>query len=135
MSMQFETTTRNAWLDTITSKVGSNGRLKIYAGTIPANCGTGITSQTLLVDMPCSATFAAAASGGVLTVNAISQTNAAASGTASFFRVYESTSTTCYMQGTVTATGGGGDLQLNTVTIASGGPDTITSFTITAPGA
>ena len=134
MALQFEITLRNAMMDAVTTKVGANGRFKIYSGTLPASCAAA-PGAGLLVDMPCSSALAAAASGGVLTLNAISQTNAAASGTASFFRVYDSGSATCYVQGTVTATGGGGDLQLNTVTIASGGPDQITSLTFTAPGA
>lgn len=135
MALQFETTTRNVMLDTITSKVGSSGRLRIYSGSVPASCGTALSGQTTLVDMPLSATMAAAASGGVLTFNAISQTNASNSGTASFFRIYDSAGTTCYVQGSVTTLGGGGDITLNTTSLTSGGPVVITSLTFTAPGA
>ena len=39
------------------------------------------------------------------------------------------------MQGTITATGGGGDMTLITTSITSGQPITITGFTLTAPGA
>ena len=133
MSLQFETTTRNAMLDAITSKVGSNARLRIYSGTAPASCAAALSGDTLLVDLPCSAALAAASTNGVLTVNSITQTNAGGSGTASFFRLYESTGTTCYMQGSVGTTGA--DLNLNTTAIAAGGPLQITSWTLTAPGA
>jgi len=81
MALQFETTTRNGMLDAITAKVGSNARLKIYSGAVPANCAAS-PGAGVLVDMPCSATFAPAASGGLLALNAITQTNSSASTTA-----------------------------------------------------
>jgi hypothetical protein len=132
MALQFETTTRNAMLDAITTKVGANGRFKIWSGTVPANCAA-TPGGTILVDMPISGALGAASSGGVLTLNAIAQTNAAATGTATFFRIYDSASATCYVQGTVGTSGA--DLNLNTTSITSGGPDTISSMTFTAPGA
>lgn len=133
MALQFETTTRNAMMDAITTKVGASARFRIYSGTAPTNCAAALSGNTLLVDLPCSATFAPAASGGVLTLNAITQTNAAAGGTASFFRIYDSGGSTCYVQGSVGTSGA--DLNLNTTTIVSGGPVQITSETFTAPGA
>lgn len=84
MSWGFITTLRNARMDAITTAVGASGRLKLYDGTQPA---TGGTATNLLCDLPCSATFAPAASGGVLTVNAITTTNAALSGTCTWARV------------------------------------------------
>jgi hypothetical protein len=39
------------------------------------------------------------------------------------------------MQGTITATGGGGDMTLDNTSIASGQQVTITSFTLSAGGA
>lgn len=131
MTVQFATVTRNAMVDAITSGVGASARLKIYAGSVPAN--PAAAAATELVDMPCSATFAAAASGGVLTVNAITATNAAATGTATHFRIYDSGSAVCYVQGTVGTSGA--DINLNTTSIVSGGPVDITSLTFTAPGA
>lgn len=132
MALQFATSVRNAMVDSITSGVGASGRLKIYAGTSPADPGTAITDQTLLCNLPCSATFAPGASGGVLTLNAITQTNAAATGTASFFR-FETSGGTCIAQGAIGTSGS--DLNLITTSILSGQPISITSWTITAPGA
>ena len=133
MTLQFNTTLRNTWLDAITTAVSTSGKLRVYDGTPPASAGAALSGNNLLVDMPCSATFAAAASGGVLTVNSITQTNASATGTATFFRVYNNGATTCYIQGTVATSGG--DATINTTTITTGGPVVISSFTITAPGA
>jgi len=58
-----------------------------------------------------------------------------ATGTAAHFRIYASDGTTVHMQGTITATGGGGDMTLDNTSIASGQTVTITSFTISAGGA
>ena len=80
----FITTLRNARLDAISTAVGASGRLKLYDGIQPA---TGGAATNLLCDLPCSAIFAPAAAGGVLTVNAITTTNAALSGTCTWCRV------------------------------------------------
>jgi len=133
VALQFDTTTRNNMLGQLTTSVGSSGYLNIYSGTEPSSCAAALSGNTLLVSLPCSATFAPAASGGVLTVNAITQTNAAASGTATFFRLMNNAQTSTYAQGTVATSGG--DLNINTTTIASGGPIVVSSWTITAPGA
>lgn len=124
--------TRNAMLDAITTAVGSNGLLRIYSGTQPAGPGTAITTQTLLAELACSATFAAGASSGVLTASAISSDSAAnASGTATWYRLCTSGGTGV-VDGTVGTTSS--DLVLNTTSIVSGGPVAVTAFTYTAPG-
>jgi hypothetical protein len=43
-----------------------------------------------------------------------------ASGTAGYFRIYASDGTTCPIQDTVSATGGGGDMTLDNVVLAAG---------------
>ena len=48
------------------------------------------------------------------------------------WRIYESTATTCHLQGTLTATGGGGDMEVDNTAFNSGQTFTVTSFTITA---
>ena len=134
MSLQFSTLTRNAIVDALTTQVGASGTIKIYAGTKPADCATAIGAQVLLGTLPCSATFAAAAIAGLLTLNAITNDAAAeATGTASFFRAYKSDGTTCVIQGDVAVSAS--DLNLNTVSIVTNGIIAITSFTVTAPGA
>ena len=58
------------------------------------------------------------------------QVNADNAGTADFFRLFASDGTTCHAQGTVTVTGGGGNLTLDNTSIASGQSVTITTFGI-----
>ncbi|MCY1248013.1 hypothetical protein D9M72_613970 [compost metagenome] len=56
---------------------------------------------------------------------------AGAAGTAAHYRIKDSAGTTCHMQGTVTVTGGGGDLTVDNAVIASGQTVQITGWTIT----
>lgn len=135
MALQFSTTARNALLDALESDTGTAAVLKIRTGAAPANCGTA-DSGTVLATMTLPSDWMAAASGGTKALSGTWQdASADATGTAAHFRLYKSDGTTCQMQGTVTATGGGGDLTLDNTSIASGQTVTITSFTLTAPGA
>ena len=80
--------------------------------------------------LTCNASaFAAAASGGVLTANAISNGTAAAAGTASWFRLVKSDGTTPIMDGDVSTSGA--DLNLNNTSIATGQTVSVTAFTVT----
>lgn len=101
--------------------------LRIYDGSRPA---TGGAATTLLAELVCNATFAAAAAGGVLTLNAIaSDASANATGTASWFRIVQSDGTTHVTDGSVGTSGT--DMVLNTVSIVAGANVAITSATIT----
>lgn len=130
MTLGLSTALRNGLLDAFPTAIGASGKIRIYSGTRPA---TGGTATTLLAELPLSATSAPAASGGVLTFNAITTDSSAdATGTASWFRVLTS-GNTAVIDGDVGTSGS--DLNLNTTSIVSGGPVAISSFTITAPNA
>lgn len=133
MALKFDATTRNNMLDAITTRVGGSAVLRIYSGTRPANVAASITG-TQLAQLTCNATFAPSASGGVLTLNAITQDSSAdATGTATHFRLFQSNGTTAIIDGDVGTSGS--DLNLNTTSIVSGAAVSVTSFTITAPNA
>ena len=126
MALAYSETVRNAMLNAITSAAGANAILRIYSGTRPA---TGGTATTVLAELTCNATFAPAASGGVLTLNAITQDSSAdATGTATWFRITTSGST-FVLDGSVGTSGS--DLNLTTTSIVATQPVSITSFTIT----
>lgn len=128
MALALAATLRNNMLDQITTRAGASAKLRIYDGTRPA---TGGTATTLLAELVCNATFAPAASGGVLTLNAIANdASADATGTATWFRIVQSDGTTHVMDGNVGTSGS--DLNLNTTSIVAAGPVSITSFTVTA---
>lgn len=135
MAIQMSTTVRNARLDAIESTIGASAVLKIRTGAAPANVGTA-DSGTVLATLNLPSDWMAAASGGTKALSGTWQdTSADAAGTAAHFRIYASDGTTAHMQGTVTATGGGGDLTLDNVVIAVAQSVTITSFTLTEANA
>jgi hypothetical protein len=130
MALAYSTALRNSMLDEITAAVGASGLLRIYDGSRPA---TGGSATTLLAELTCNATFAAAAASGVLTLNAItSDTSANATGTATWFRLVTSGGT-FVVDGNVGTSGS--DLNLNTTSIVSGATVAVTSFTITGGNA
>jgi hypothetical protein len=79
--------------------------------------------------------MAAAGSGAKAKAGTWEDTAADNAGTAAHFRLYASDGTTCHAQGTVTATGGGGDMTVDNTTFAAGQAFTITGFTINAGNA
>lgn len=132
MAIQYSTTVRNAQLDVLETAIGTAAVLKIRTGAAPANVGTA-DSGTVLASMTLPSDWLAAASGGSKAKSGTWQdASADATGTAAHFRIYASDGTTAHIQGTVTATGGGGDLTLDNTSIASGQSVTISSFTLTA---
>jgi hypothetical protein len=127
MAIAYAVPLRNSMLDAITSLAGASCLINIYDGSRPA---TGGTATTLLAQLTGNATFAPSASGGVLTLNAITQDSSAnATGTATWFRIYASNGTTHVLDGSVGTSGS--DLNLTTTSIVSGQPVSITSFVIT----
>lgn len=127
MTTGYSTTLRNAQLDAITTAVGAAGKLNIYDGTRPA---TGGAATNLLAQFTLGSPFAAASSGAVLSPTLPSATTGAIAGTATWFRV-TTLGGTQVIDGSVTATGGGGDLQLNSTAVSVGVNVTVASWTIT----
>ncbi len=135
MALQFSTTVRNGMLDAIETGTGASAILRIRTGDPPATCATA-NSGTVLATLSLPSDWMAAASGGTKALSGTWQdTSADATGTAGHFRLYASDGTTCHMQGTVTATGGGGDMTVDNTSFASGQAFNVTGFTLTAPGA
>lgn len=122
---------RNGRLDQLETTVGISAVLKIRTGAQPADCATADSGTVLAtLNLP-SDWMAAAASGAKAKAGTWQDASADAAGTAAHFRLYASDGTTCHLQGTVTATGGGGDLTLDNVVIAVAQVVTITGFTLT----
>lgn len=131
MALQLSTTVRNARLDTIESTIGTTPILRIRTGAAPADCATA-DSGTVLATLTLPSDWMAAASGGSKALAGTWQdTSADATGTAAHFRIYDSGGSTCHIQGTITATSGGGDMELDNTSLASGQQFTVTTFTLT----
>ena len=125
MALGYVTTLRNARMDEISTAVGSGGLVRFYDGTRPA---TGGAATTLLATLSWAAAMAAAASGGVLTGNAITTANAGATGTATWARVTTSGGTAVFDMNVGTS---GSDINMTSVAFVSGQPVAVSSFVIT----
>jgi len=135
MAIQYSAAVRNAELDALETAVGTGAIMKIRSGSAPATVATA-DSGTVLATISLGSDWMSAASGGSKSKSGTWQdASADATGTAAHFRIYASDGTTAHIQGTVTVTGGGGDLTLDSVSITAAQVVTISSFTITAGNA
>lgn len=129
MALAYSTTLRNTRLDAIDDAAnGGAGAalLRIYDGTRPA---TGGAATTLLAELIFSDPAFGAAGSGIITASAITQdASANATGTATWFRVVDS-SATFVMDGNVSTSGS--DLNMTTTAIVSTQPVSCSSFVIT----
>jgi hypothetical protein len=83
----------------------NGGKILIYDGTQPATADTAVTTQTLGVTLTLNATAFGAASGGVLTANAITSGVAVASITPTWARITKADGTTVLMDVSVGVSG------------------------------
>ena len=135
MTLQYSVTVRNAQLDVWETTISTAPLLRLYSGTVPANCAASETG-TLLCEITLPSDWMANASSGSKAKSGTwSGTGAVGAGTgtvATHYRIYDSGGTTCHEQGSVTVTGSGGDMTLDNTSIASGQTVTISTFTRTA---
>lgn len=107
------------------------GTIQIRSGTRPA-LPTDTATGTLLATVTLANPAFGAGAAGVATIVDPAGVTAAATGTASWFRALNSSSAAKF-DGSVTATGGGGDLTLASTSVVSGTTVDITGGTITVP--
>ena len=121
MAITLNTTLRNNRADQITTFAGTSAKIRIYTAAY----------ATALVDCVCNASqFALAATGGVLTLSAVTAGTATASGTAALARIYKSDGTTIVMEGLTVAVSAA-NINITNTTIATSDTITVTSATIT----
>lgn len=131
MAIQLSVAVRNARLDAIETAVGVSAILKIRTGAQPATCATADAGTVLAtLNLP-SDWMAAASSGSKAKAGTWQDAAADAAGTAAHWRLYASDGTTCHAQGSVSATGGGGDMEVDNTSFATGQQFTVTAFTLT----
>lgn len=131
MAIQLSTAVRNARLDAIETTIGATAILRIRTNAPPANCGTADTG-TILATLTLPSDWMAAASGGAKAFTGPwADSSADNAGTAGHFRIYDSGGTVCGLQGTITATGGGGDMTVDNTSFAAAQAFSITGFTLT----
>lgn len=136
MAIRLPTAGRNAAADAAVDRADAGagpGTIDVRTGAQPASANDAPTGTLLLTYTLTDPAFAGAVA-GVKTLDADPDLTAegVADGTAGWFRVEDSDGNTVF-DGSVTVTGGGGDLQLNTVTVSVGLDVLITAGTMTMP--
>lgn len=135
MTLQYSVAVRNAKLDAVESTVGASAIMHIRTGSPPATVADASTG-TVLATVNLPADWMAAAAAGVKAKTGTWQDlSADATGTAGHFRIFASDGTTAHIQGTVTASGGGGDMTVDSTSFTSGQSFTVSTFQITAGNA
>ena len=135
MVIQYSVAIRNARLDSDETVIGASPILRFRTGAPPANCAAA-RSGTILATLNLPADWMAAASAGSKVKSGTWQdASADASGTVGHYEIMDSTGTVCHEQGTVTATGGGGDMTVNNTVFAAGQSVEVTAYSKTAAGA
>jgi hypothetical protein len=131
MPVRFHVAVRNARLDAIETTIGASPTLELRTGPRPANI-TDADTGTLLASMTLPADWMAAASAGskALAGGPWTDTSANAAGTFGHYRL-KTSGGVCYEDGTVSGPGGGGDIVMDSATVAAGQEVRIVSKTLT----
>jgi hypothetical protein len=131
MAIKMSVAVRNARLDAIETAIGVSAVLKIRSGAPPTNI-TDADAGTVLATVALPADWmSAAASGSKAKLGTWSDGSADGTGTAGHYRIYASDGTTQHVQGTVTATGGGGDMEVDNTSFAATQAFSITTYSLT----
>lgn len=135
MATRLPTTARNAAAAAVAAlaDAGSGaGTLQIRTGAQPASAQNAASGTLLATVTLADPAFTGPATGVMTLAGVPLSTTGVADGIAGWFRLLDSNAATV-MDGAVTATGGGGELELNTTTISTGVTVEVTSGTITMP--
>ena len=137
-TLQYSTTVNNARLDSIETTIGTVPVIEVRTGAMPANCAAAATGN-VLVQQALPSDWFAAASGGVKAIGsgpwALTALSNIATSNAGYFRINLGSPSDCHIQGDITATGGGGAMTLDNISIAASQAVSVTSFSITAGNA
>ena len=134
MAVQLGVLVRNGKLDAVETVTGTAPFLDIRTGAQPANCAAA-DSGVELEHMTLPTDWLSAAVAGVKSLLGSWSGTTDAAGTAAHWRIKNSADTVCHLQGSITATSGGGDMEINNVVIASGQAITVNTFAMTEANA
>lgn len=146
MSLSFNTTLRSGWLTDLIAAIDAGagaGILAFYGGT-KKSFGTDPDVSTPLIAQIALADPSGSEASQTLTFDTtptLEDSEADADGDITWFRVYSSADGSTIseankvFQGDVSDNDGSGDIKLVTVTVVTGQPVQISSWTVAAPGA
>lgn len=129
MTVRMADAVKNAMLDAYESNIGTSPVLRMYTGSVHATFGTA-PAGTLLAELTLPSDWMAAASAGSKAKSGTWQdASANASGTIGCYTLSTSGGT-IIEDGSVTATGGGGDIEVDNTSAVAGQAVTITGWTL-----
>lgn len=134
MTWGLATSARNAACDAVVDLIDAGsgaGTMQLRSGTRPASPATTATGTLLATVTFADPAFGASATGSATCTDPAAVT-AVGTGSATWCRIFDS-SGTVVMDGTVTTTGGGGDVTLASTSIVSGDLIDLTGGQITMP--
>lgn len=132
MVVQWADDVRAAAAAAIPDTIGAAPVVQIRTGSKPANCAAARTG-TLLVEVDCPATWLVPGAAGVLVIDGLWEALGIAAGTAGYFSIMVGSA--CKGQGSISASGGGGDMIVDDVVVAVDETFRVTQFTVTLGGA
>lgn len=124
MSMQFSVDVRNARLAAFAAAVGPSPRLCILTGDKPASCAAAETG-TLLCEIKLPEAWLSEPADGAVSLAGDWTGTAVGAGDAGYFRIVDHAGK-CHQQGLV-----GGQMTLDSVTLAIGQTVTVTGYQVT----
>ena len=130
MAITLTTGSRNAACDAVVDRVDAGaaaGKLKIYAGGVG-----GTLLATFTLSDPAFGNAGASVAGQAALLGVPLSTTASGTGTANAFAFTDSDDVE-HWRGSVTATGGGGDLTIDNVSVASGQTVRVTGYNHNQP--
>lgn len=126
--VQLSVAVRNARADAFETTVGPSAIMKHFGGAMPANCAAADAGAPLAtINLP-SDYLTNPVNGTKSKSGTWQDPSADASGTATHWRVYDSTGTTCHGQGDITNNAGTGSLKVDNVVYVAGQPIDILSW-------
>jgi hypothetical protein len=130
--MQYSVPVQNARLDAVETTAGVGPVLELRTGNPPASAAAA-DSGTVVATMQLPNDWMNNAAGGTKTKSGTWEDIAAdADGTIGHFRIKDSTKTTTHIQGTVSATGAGGDMTVDNPIVKAGQDILINTFSLTS---
>lgn len=132
MAVFWSDAVRNAILDAFESAVGASPKVRIYAGSVPADETAALGGATMLVEYSLASDWMSNAAAGSKSFSSLPISGTAvADGAASFYRIYKADGTTSCEQGIVGISSD--DMVIDNTSIANGQTVRITAWSKTAP--
>ena len=125
MTFQYSVAVRNAKLDAEQTAIGPSPIMRIFSGAEPLNCAAADPSG-LLCTITLPAVWMSPSVNGIKSLAGTWSNTSSASGAIACWRIYDSTGTTCHIQGNTN------DMTFTSVNIISGRLITVVTFQITS---